>query len=205
MSPQLKDDPSPDLRRIRRRLNRRGSVAIEFAIVALPFFALLLFVLEIGFDMFQQEALDSALHLAAREIQTGNAQNVQSGSQFAANYLCPKLGGLLPCSGLYVSITTFVPTSSQDFYNFTTGVPPVTNGTLNLSGYASGNFCNAGPAQYVVISAILVGPSIIGGLVQNGLAVTYNGQWVHPTLSTTGMVTENFLTATPAAGAAASC
>ncbi len=172
---------------------RHGSTSLEFAAIALPFVALLLFVLELSYDLFSQEALDAALHTAARQIATGNAQNVQNGATFVSQYLCPDLAGLLKCdTNLYVKVDRLQPNDTQDYYTYTTGDIPVSGLTLNLNGYGSANFCNAGPTELLLVSAIYVGPSFIGGLFPGLLSEYQNGLPVHATLSTVGVVSEGY-------------
>jgi Flp pilus assembly protein TadG len=60
------------------RRDQQGSAALEFAIVALPFIMFLLFLLELGYDFFAQVALDYGVQTAARQIQIGNAQGVNT-------------------------------------------------------------------------------------------------------------------------------
>jgi len=172
---------------------RQGSTSLEFAVVALPFMALLLFTFELSYDLFCQEALDAALAAASRQIATGNAQNAQNGATFVANYLCPDAAGLLACnSNVFIKVQKILPASHQDYYNFTDGNVPVVGNTLNLAGYGSADFCNAGPTEMLVISAIYVGPTFIGGLFPNILSYRYNGNTVHATLSTAGIVSEGY-------------
>ena len=185
--------------------DRRGAAALEFALVAVPAIAFLLFILELSFDLFSQAVLDDALQLAARQIQTGGAQNAKNGGDFIANYLCPDFAGLLSCNGLYVKVQRLALGSTQDYYNYTTGVPPVTAGVLDLSSYNSASFCNSGPSQLLLISAVYVGPTLIGNLVPNALAVFYNGSRVHATFSTVGIVSEGYPASAAASGAASPC
>lgn len=59
-------------RKIRRGArNDEGAVAIEFAIIALPFFALLFGIIELAIIFFLNSSLDSATSQAARGIRTG--------------------------------------------------------------------------------------------------------------------------------------
>jgi hypothetical protein len=185
--------------------DQRGVVAIEFALLAIPFFLVLFFIFEVSLDLFEQEALDSGLHLAARQIQTGNAQNVTNGAAFVAGYLCPDLGELLNCNNLYVNVDHIDPTTGQDYYNFTTGTLPGGGGALDLSSYGSANFCNAGPSEFLLISAIYVSNSAIGGLLPNVLSVKYNGATVHATLSQVAGFSEGYPQSAKTATAAKSC
>ncbi len=186
-------------------LARRGSVALEFALIAVPFLTLTLFVMELSYDLFTQEVMDSALYLAARQIQTGNAQNSLSGNDFIANYMAPNLSGLLSASNVYVQVRVISPTSSQDYYDFTSGTLPMSNGALDLTGFGSGSFCNAGPAKLLLVSSIYVGPTIVGFLLPNVISEYFNGSLVHATLSTIGVASEAFHPSAAAAGSAAAC
>lgn len=206
----LFDDGMPSVRRraaqcrsksarpfLRRGLasDLRSVVAVEFAILAIPFFMFMLFIFEISYDLFTQEALDAGLHAAVRQIQTGNAQNVQNGNQFIANYLCPDMRGLLECgTHVFVRVQKLSLTGSQDFYNYTDGVIPVIGNTLDLTGYGSANFCNSGATQPLLVSAIYIGPTFIGGLLPYVLSVNYGGNRVHATLSTAAIVSEAYPT-----------
>ncbi|MEA2865430.1 MAG: hypothetical protein QOE39_145 [Bradyrhizobium sp.] len=59
------------LRRFRR--NRRGSAAVEFALVAPVFFALLFAIIETGIMFFASQVLETITQESARIIQTGQA------------------------------------------------------------------------------------------------------------------------------------
>lgn len=172
--------------------------------VALPFLMLLLFVFELSYDLFSQSVLDNALQLAGRQLQTGNAQNVTDGNDFITKYMCPDLSGLLMCSNVYIKVARIVPSSTQDYYDYTTGSVPVSGGVLDLSGYAAGSFCNSGPSQLLLVSAVYVGPTFLGGFLPGLFSATYNNQPVHATLSTIGIVSEAY-PPTAGQGVAKSC
>jgi Flp pilus assembly protein TadG len=186
-------------------------VSLEFGIIAVPFFMWLLFSFELSYDLYTQSALDDALHAAVRMIQTGNAQYVADGKTFVNGYLCPAAGGRLECSRMYVQVQPANFGTNQDYYNLTTGALPVSGNTLVLTNYASaatsgsGSFCNASPQQFLLVSAIYVGPTFLGALLPGVLSEIYGGQRVHATLATTGIVTEPYSvsaytgTTTPAA------
>ena len=175
------------------RKAKRGVVALEFAILSTVFMSLLLFVFEISYDQYCQETLDCGLNLAAREVSTGNAQNVQSVSQFTTTYLCPNLKGLLNCtSNVYVRIQNITFTGNGDFHDATTGLVPTTGSALNLSNYGTGNFCNAGPNQFYLLSAVYVGPSFVGMLLKGLFTLTYGNQIIHASASNVAFATEYY-------------
>ncbi len=206
-----KSKPNPKARAWRLpRLGRSGVAAVEFAMVGFPFFLTLFFTFEISMDLFQQEALDAGLHLAVRQMQTGATQNTTNGAAFINTYLCPNVTTVLNCSNLAISVKKLsmgspLSVSGIDFYNYTTGTLPMTGGVLDLSSFSSASFCNIGPSQYLLVTAIYTTPSIIGNLLPGISSVSYGGSVVHPTMSQMGTVTENFLQQGATSNAAASC
>lgn len=63
-------------RRFRR--DNSGVAAVEFAMVAGPFFLLLFAMMEVGFMFLGQMSLENAIEQAGREIRTGQAQAMTS-------------------------------------------------------------------------------------------------------------------------------
>jgi len=185
---------------------RQGSVTLEFAILSIPFFMWMLAIFEISYDMFMQSALDDALHTAVRAIQTGNAQYLTNGQSFITSFICPAANGRLICANVYVNVSAANFATGQDYYNLTSGSLPVSGNVLSLSNYSgASSFCNASPQQFLLVSAIYVGPTFLSGLLPGVFSVKYGGKAVHATLATTGIVTEPYSasvyagTATPAA------
>ena len=170
-----------------------GVVALEFAILSTAFMSLMLFVFEISYDQYCQEALDCGLNLAARQVSTGNAQNVQSVTQFTTTYLCPNLTGLLNCpTNVFVRIQNITFSGSGDFHNATTGLAPTSGSSLNLANYGTGNFCNAGPNHFYLLSAVFVGPSFVGMLLNCLFTLNYGGHVIHASSSNVAFATEYY-------------
>ena len=177
----------------RRSSDRRGVATLEFAFAAGPFLVATFFTIALSLHLFKQEALDTALHIAVRQIQTGNAQNVTNGSAFITNYLCPNLIGVLACGSVSVNIQKITFSSGQDYYNFTTGggIPLRQRVRSIMTSYASSKFCNSSPSQFILVTAIYTTPSILGSLLPNVFSVSYNGGQVDALMSQVGSVTEN--------------
>jgi len=195
----------------RRRLGRRAALALEFAIVGPIFFLLLFVVFEESYDLFMQEVLDNAVQYSARQVQVGNAASATS-ANFVSTYFCPYDGGLLNCNNVFVRLEVVNFTAANgctDFYDATSGSPPVVNGALQLGLYFSGagaagsgsnvgitacdtaaGFNDPGPQQCVMMSAVYVMPSFLNGLVLN--RISYNGKLVRVAYSTAAFVTEDF-------------
>lgn len=75
INPALATTP-PRLARLVRRWghDRRGTTAIEFGIVALPFFMFIFGVIGVGSHFFAVNTIEHAVEAAARKIRTGQAQ-----------------------------------------------------------------------------------------------------------------------------------
>jgi Flp pilus assembly protein TadG len=185
--------------------DRSGVVALEFAVLAICFFILVLGACEIAFDLFLQEATDLAVQEAARSIETGVSQTATSESSFVQNYVCTSTAGrLLVCNNFHIRTQTFQLTSSSgaatgtDFSSssLSTGSLPMNGHVLDLSAYdGSASYCNAAPGSLTLISAIYVGPTFLAGLMPFLFSETYNGQPVHAVLSQVGVASENFVSA----------
>lgn len=101
------------LRRFRR--NRRGSAAVEFALVAPVFFALLFAIIEMALMFFASQVLETITQNSARTILTGQAQTGQlpacsttctSAQQFKT-YVCSQIPALFDCNSLYVDVESY--------------------------------------------------------------------------------------------------
>ena len=88
------------LRRFRR--NRRGSAAVEFALVAPIFFAVLFAIIELALVFFASQMLETVTQDSARLIMTGQAQNAAyTQAQFKTD-VCAKLTMMFDCAnGIY--------------------------------------------------------------------------------------------------------
>jgi Flp pilus assembly protein TadG len=113
------------LRRFAR--DGRAATAVEFAMVAPAFIALLYAILQTALVFFAQQALQTATLQAARQIMTGQAQAANmTQSQFQAA-VCANASGLFKCSGIYAAVQTFTSFPNVQMYN------PISNGTFNGS------------------------------------------------------------------------
>jgi Flp pilus assembly protein TadG len=95
--------------RQRRRFVRdqRGATAVEFGLLALPFFAIIGAILETSVVFLSGQVLESAVQDTSRYIRTGQAQGViVTAADFKAR-VCDRLYGMFgDCSGLYVEVKT---------------------------------------------------------------------------------------------------
>jgi Flp pilus assembly protein TadG len=96
------------LRRFRRA--RRGSAAVEFALVMPPFFLLIFGLAEVGMMGFAQTSLNYAVAETARQIRTGQAQLDGVSESDIHDQLCSELNTfmMLTCEGnAYLDVSRF--------------------------------------------------------------------------------------------------
>jgi Flp pilus assembly protein TadG len=142
----------------------KGAAALEFALVATPFFALLFGVIELGLVLMAQVDLENATAAATREIRTGITQagttpalQKAEGINFA-NEICKNMLWMVSdCqTNIQVDVRTY---SSFSAVNMTTATAArqslVTNGT---------QFQTGGPGAIVVVQAYYAWPLFIPGM-----------------------------------------
>jgi Flp pilus assembly protein TadG len=155
----------------RFRNDRCGATAVEFAIISIPFFGLLFAIFETAFVFLVSEGLDAATTEAARQLMTGQAQNVSTittANQFRDSLICnptPPAQRILPsfidCSKLIVDVsesTSFATANmSKSFYT-----DPTTN-------YNPG-----GASCIVIVRVVYPMPVYLSIITGHGLAVKDN-------------------------------
>src|SRR3978361_386729 len=101
------------------RRNRRGSAAVEFALVAPVFFALLFAIIETAIVFFAGQVLETVTQDSARMIMTGQAQNASySQSDFKTSVVCPKIIVLFDCAGgISIDVQSYSAFSSVSIAN----------------------------------------------------------------------------------------
>jgi Flp pilus assembly protein TadG len=82
--------------------NNRGSAALEFALVAVPFFMLLFGIIIIGLYFFTSHALENGVESAARKIRTGEAQKGDVTVSAFKQLVCSEAGSYIDCNKLRV-------------------------------------------------------------------------------------------------------
>jgi Flp pilus assembly protein TadG len=143
----------------RFRCNRRGSAAVEFALVAPVFFALLFAIIETAIVFFAGQVLETVTQDSARFIMTGQAQTGgYSQSQFKT-YVCGKISVLFDCvNGVSVDVQSY-----PGFSNVSISDP--IDGGKNF--VAPNNYNPGGPGDIVVVRLFYQWPLIVTGLGYN--------------------------------------
>jgi Flp pilus assembly protein TadG len=140
--------------------NRLGSAAVEFALVAPLFFALLFAIIETALMFFATQVLETVTQQTARQVLTGQAQNANYSSltQFINGAVCPQIPAIFVCANIYADVQSY-PAFSNVVVN-----PPINNGNFDSSkfGYNPG-----GPGSTVVVRLFYQWPMFVTGLGYN--------------------------------------
>jgi Flp pilus assembly protein TadG len=155
---------APPSRRLIRHFvkNRDGATAIEFGLVALPFFALLFAIIETAMIFWSSQVLETALADASRKIYTGQFQAehkdltepVEIAEKFREE-LCSRVTALFACNAIvYVDIRRFETAFPSE------GLPlPVNEGNFDASLF---RYDKSGPGEIVVVRAAMQYPVFLG-------------------------------------------
>jgi Flp pilus assembly protein TadG len=128
---------------------RRGSAAVEFALVAMPFFLLTVGLAEVSMMGFAQTTLDLGVSEAARQIRTGQAQMGGLGQNDIREMICDEINSLivLECDGnLFLDVDRF--NSFIDAGN--DAADPIQNGEFQEAGFG---YTPGAPSDIVVVRA----------------------------------------------------
>lgn len=145
---------------------RRGATAVEFALVATPLIALILFALQLAVVFFFDEALQTVTAEAGRMLMVGSAQKSgMTQSQFATA-VCADAPSAFICSQLMIDVESFNAYASAS----TTPISPYNaDGSVKTMNYSPGT-----PGSIVVIRLMYPWP-VISGPFNFGLANEANG------------------------------
>ncbi|WP_439923474.1 TadE/TadG family type IV pilus assembly protein [Nitrobacter sp. JJSN] len=146
----------------RFRSNHRGSAAVEFALVAPLFFALLFAIIETGLVFFASQSLETALQDSARMVLTGQAQIAKYDKQsFKKNVVCPNTSVLFDCTnGIFVDVTSYP--SGSGFGSVAISDPISGGNFVDNTQYSPG-----GPGDIVVVRLFYQWPLFVTGLGYN--------------------------------------
>ncbi|MGC1464291.1 MAG: TadE/TadG family type IV pilus assembly protein [Pseudolabrys sp.] len=138
--------------------NQDATAAVEFGLVALPFFALLFAIIQTALVFLANQTLEAAVSSAGRLIMTGQAQIANYNQQDFKNAVCKQVVAMFDCAG-------GVSVSVQKYASFaaTSTTPPVQNGQLNTTmPYDAG-----GPGDIVVVQLYYLWPITVSLLGDN--------------------------------------
>lgn len=140
--------------------DREGSTAIEFAMIAGPFFLLVLATLEIALIFFAGSIIENAVVETARDIRTGRLQTSGGTEETFRAAVCERVSVIADCGRLAIDVRTFEDFSSTDFSSPLDG-----DGEIDENGFT---FAPGGAGDIVVVRAFypwqIITPSLGLGL-----------------------------------------
>jgi Flp pilus assembly protein TadG len=146
---------------------RDGATAVEFALVALPFFAMLFAILQTALVFFASQVFETAVAEASRKIMTGQATAAGMDAAGFKTELCNDLDALFDCAN-GVSVDVVV---NSSFSSANPGPVPIKDGKVDSSGFGfdAGTGSTPGNPQIVTVRAVYQWP-IYMSLMNPGLA-----------------------------------
>jgi Flp pilus assembly protein TadG len=154
----------------KRRRNRfgalirdsKGATAVEFALIAAPFIAIIAALFQTFLVFFAQAVLENAVRQSSRQILTGQTQTQDASLSKAAaiaafhQTVCNNAAVLFTCSGLMVDVEV-----ANNWSSANTGMPPLTyDSNGNVTNTWQFNPGNAG--DIVVVRVMYLWPVFFG-------------------------------------------
>jgi Flp pilus assembly protein TadG len=131
--PRVAQAPARPLGLIRRlSRERRGSVAIEFGIMAMPFIALIFAILETCLSFATQQLITNAVDRVGRDIRTGRLKAGDLNGNQLHESICNRIALMAPdgCPDLLVDLNNYA-----SFAAVPKRVPFTPGGDINTAGF----------------------------------------------------------------------
>jgi Flp pilus assembly protein TadG len=145
----------------------KGATAVEFALIAVPFLALLAGLIQTFLLLFAQSVLENTVRASARQILTGQTQTADASLTPAAamaafhQTVCNNANVLFSCTGLMVDVQV-----ANNWSSANTGMPTLTyDSNGNVTNIWQFNPGNAG--DVVVVRVIYLWPVFFGPIAFN--------------------------------------
>lgn len=143
---------------------QQGATAVEFALIAPAFIAILIAIFETTQFLYVQANLQAAASNAARLFMTGQAQNSGMSQAQVEAAICPAVQAVVNCGNLIINVQ-----SSSSASGLSTSTPQMYNaqGQLNAGNYSVGT-----PGDLMVVMIGYPLPVVTGPL---GFMLSGNG------------------------------
>lgn len=138
------------------RRNERAATALEFALVSIPFFGLLIAILETMLVFFAQQSLETAGEAASRLVMTGQPQLGGWSQSAFKTQVCKQLPSILGCSNLMIDIQT-----AASFSDANTASPTI---TYDSSGNPKTSYVIGSAGDIVIVRLMYKWPIVTGPL-----------------------------------------
>ncbi len=154
---------------------RRGSTAVEFALIGCGLVLLVIGTMQVGLYLYVSAAMEAAVTKAMRQVMTGAASSgAMTADQFRTNVLCPLLPSGLPCANVITNLVIVSQgTNPNGFYQFVNAAqswikPPTMDNTQT-------SFCT-GTAGSVIYAQAYYAMPIIVPIVFSTVATQWQGK-----------------------------
>lgn len=145
-----------------------GAAAVEFSLVALPFFAMLFAIVETSLSFFTSQVLETAVSDASRMIMTGQAQTTGMTQAQFRTQICNRLPSMFDCvNNLTVDVRPAADFSSADVSR------PIVNGVISWTP-----MYNPGAAGDIIIVRVVYSVPTVTNIFGAALASTADGRMV---------------------------
>jgi Flp pilus assembly protein TadG len=151
--------------------NESGAAAVQFAIVAAPFLALLVAIFQTGIVFLASRVLDEVVAQSGRYIMTGQAQQGGMTQSGFATYVCNQTFALFNCNNFMINVQNY-----SSFASASTTTPTL---TFNAQGQVTNTWTwsPGNPGDIVVVQVMYQWPLVLGPLGFN-LANLANGNYL---------------------------
>lgn len=146
------------LRRFRR--NETGAAAVEFALVAVPFLALVFAIIETALAFWSMTALDTAVADASRRIYTGQFQQANATTPPAElptkfrDEVCKNIMALFACTSIKTDVRVY-----DSFDGQALGAPVTASKQFDTANF--GQYTRPGKDKIVVVRAAVEIPVFV--------------------------------------------
>jgi Flp pilus assembly protein TadG len=159
--------------------DENAATAVEFALVAAPFLALIVGIIQTFLVIFASQLLETVVAQSSRQILTGQAQSAGTTQIGFAAQVCDQVRILFNCNNLMIDVETY---SSWSATNPAPSAFPQTNSTMPALTYnAQGQVTNTwqyipgSTGSVVVVRVMYQWPVLGGSLLGFNLANLPNG------------------------------
>ncbi|MCB1415197.1 MAG: pilus assembly protein [Phyllobacteriaceae bacterium] len=147
--------------------DQEGVTAIEFAMLAMPFFMLLMAIVETSLLFFAGQVLESSVDEVGRKIRTGQLDQTLTEDQLR-DEICESAAVLFDCDGLLIDMQVVAT------YDELGDAPKPEDGEIDPSDF---KFEAAGPKQIVMLTVVAEWP-VFTNYLQQYLSGLNNGNAV---------------------------
>jgi Flp pilus assembly protein TadG len=138
--------------------NESAATAVEFALVAAPFLALLIAIFQTAMVFFAGRVLDETVEEASRVILTGQAQTSSMTQSQFADWVCQNTSSFFTCSKFMINVQNY-----SSFASANTSAPTLNiNANGDVTNQWNFNMGNAG--DIVIVQVMYQWPVALGPL-----------------------------------------